>query len=94
MPDEEVVDTMLCDILEATEWKVGKIFDDSDSRCGEEHEWMTKLNICLIPLKKIPEINYTHGSLKQPMTKDILWSVTISLFIREWLREGGYSEQK
>ena len=38
MPDEEVVDTMLCDILEATEWKVGKIFDDSDSRCGEEHE--------------------------------------------------------
>ena len=27
------------------------------------------------------------------MTKEILWRVTIFLFIREWMREGGYSDK-
>ena len=26
------------DILEALEWKNGKIYDDSDSSCGKDHE--------------------------------------------------------
>ena len=35
---EDVFDTMGYDILEAMELKNGKIFDDSYSRCGGEHE--------------------------------------------------------
>ena len=27
------------------------------------------------------------------MAKDILWGVTIFLFLREWMTDGGYSEQ-
>ena len=38
MPYEEVVDTMGYDMLDEMEWKNGKICDDSDFRCGEEHE--------------------------------------------------------
>ena len=38
MPDEVVVDTVGDDMMESMEWKNGKICDDSDSRCGEEHE--------------------------------------------------------
>ena len=38
MPDGYVIDTIVYDILEAMELKNGKIFDDSDSRFGEEHE--------------------------------------------------------
>ena len=38
MPYEEVVDTMGDDILEAMGWKNGKMYDESDSSCGEEHE--------------------------------------------------------
>ena len=44
---------------------------------------MTKLNLCLIPLKKILEINYTYVSLTQPMGKDIFWSVKIFLLSPE-----------
>ena len=35
---EEVVDTMGDYMLDEMEWKNGKICDDSDSSCGEEHE--------------------------------------------------------
>ena len=35
---EGVVDTMGDDMLDEMEWKNGKIYDDSDSSCGEEHE--------------------------------------------------------
>ena len=45
-------------------------------------KFMMTLNLCLIPLKKILEINYTYGSLKQPTKKDILWRVTI-IFISQ-----------
>ena len=38
MPDYEVFDTMVDDILEAIELKNVHMYDDSDSRCGEEHE--------------------------------------------------------
>ena len=39
---------------------------------------ITTLNLCLMPLKKILEINYTYGSLKQP-TEKIPWRVTVFL---------------
>ena len=45
---------------------------------GRSMECMTKLNLCLMLLKKILEINYTYGSLPQPMEKNILWKVTIT----------------
>ena len=38
MPYEEVVDSMGDDMLDEMEWKNGKICDESDSSCGEEHE--------------------------------------------------------
>ena len=42
----------------------------------------------MISLKKILEINYKYGSLKQPMVKDILCRVTI-LFISHILSDRG-----
>ena len=36
---------------------------------GKNMELMITLNLCLIHLKKILEINYTYGSLKQPTEK-------------------------
>ena len=42
------------EMLEAIEWINGKMYDDYDPICGEEHEINMKLNICLFPLKKIP----------------------------------------
>ena len=38
MPDEEVVDTMGDDMLEEMEWENGKICDDSNYSCEDEHE--------------------------------------------------------
>ena len=38
IPYKEVVDTMVDDILDELEWKNGKICDENDSICGEEHE--------------------------------------------------------
>ena len=55
-------------------------------------KWMMPLNIWMMPLKKILEINYTYGSMTQPTAKEILWRVTIYLFLRESTRDGGYSE--
>ena len=43
---------------------------------------MMKLNLCMTPLKKVLDINYTYGYLKQPTKKDILWRVTI-IFISQ-----------
>ena len=37
MKYEDVVDTIRDDMLDEMEWKNGKICDDSDSSCGEEH---------------------------------------------------------
>ena len=51
---------------------------------------MITINLCMTPLHKILEINYTYGYLKQPMEKNFLWRVTI-IFIsqimgeREWV---------
>ena len=53
---------------------------------GGSMKWMMEINICLIPLKKILEINYTYGSMEKPMAKEILFSVTTFFFIREWMR--------
>ena len=49
---------------------------------GRNMKLMMALNICLMPLKKVLEINYTHGSLKQPTEKNILWRVTIFFIIQ------------
>ena len=54
---------------------------------------MMKLNLCLMPLKKILYMDYKYVSMTKPMAKEILWRVTIFLFLREWMREGGYLEQ-
>ena len=61
---------------------------------GRSMKWMMTLNLCLIPLKKILEINYTYGYLTQPMAKEILWRVTVFLFLREWMREGFIQSKK
>ena len=37
MTYEDVVDTIVDDMMYGMEWKNGKIFDDSYSSCGEEH---------------------------------------------------------
>ena len=60
---------------------------------GRIMKWMMTLNLCLMPLNKILEINYTYGSLTQPIMKKILWRVNMFLFLREWMREWVYSEQ-
>ena len=44
---------------------------------GRNMKFIMTLNLCLIPLKEIPEINYAYGSRKQPTEKYILWRVTI-----------------
>ena len=49
---------------------------------GRKMKWVMTLNICMMPLNKILEINYTHGSLKQPTEKNILWRVTIFFIIQ------------
>ena len=36
---------------------------------GRNMKLIMTLNLCLIPLEKILEINYTYVSLKQPMAK-------------------------
>ena len=44
---------------------------------GGSMKQMMTLNLCMMPLYKILEINYTYGSMTQPMTKEILWRVKI-----------------
>ena len=44
---------------------------------GRGMKWMMTINLCLMPLKKILEINYKYGSLTQSTTNKILWRVTI-----------------
>ena len=42
-----------------------------------------------MPLKKILEINYTYGYLKEPITKKILWRVTILCISQRMSERGG-----
>ena len=44
---------------------------------GRNMKLMMTLDLCMIPLKKILDINYSYGSLKQPTEKNILWRVTV-----------------
>ena len=74
--------------------KYGKICDDSDSSKGRNIKLTMILNLYMMPLNKILEINYTYGSLKQPTTTNILWRVTVYLFIRGWVIEMDYLQQK
>ena len=60
---------------------------------GGRMKWIMTLNLCLMPSKKILDINYTYSSLTKQMKKKILWRLTILLFIREWMIKGGYLEQ-
>ena len=47
IPDEEVVDNMLDDVLEEMEWKHFNICDNSDSSCGggELNEWWNLISL-------------------------------------------------
>ena len=56
--------------------------------------WMMTINLCLMPLKKILEINYTYGSLTQPMTKEILWRVNIFFIYQRMDERGGLFREK
>ena len=56
--------------------------------------WMMTINLCLMPLKKIIEINYTYGSLTQPMTKEILWRVNIFFIYQRMDERGGLFREK
>ena len=49
---------------------------------------MITIILCMTPLHKILEINYTYGYLKQQMEKNILWRVTI-IFISQIIGERG-----
>ena len=55
---------------------------------------MMTLNICMVPLKKIIEINYKCGSLKQPMAKNILCRVTIFFICQKMGERGGVFRAK
>ena len=44
---------------------------------GRNMKLMTTLNICLMPLNKILDINYTYGSIKKTTDKNILGRVII-----------------
>ena len=55
-------------------------------------KWIMKLNLCIMPLRKIIDIKYTYGSLTKPILKEKLWRVTIFLFLKECMRKGGYLE--
>ena len=52
-------------------------------------KWIMTLNICFMPLKKILDINYTYGSLKNPMSKEILGRVTIFSINNRMNERGG-----
>ena len=39
---------------------------------GRNMKFIITLNLCLMPLKKILEINYTYGYLKQPTEKNLV----------------------
>ena len=61
---------------------------------GSNIKLIMTLNLFMIPLNKILETNYTYGSPKQQIAKNILCRITI-LFISQIMGEGGwYSEQK
>ena len=47
---------------------------------GRNMKLMMTLNICMIPLKKILEINYTYVYLKQPTKKYLVEGNNISYF--------------
>ena len=47
---------------------------------GRNMELMMKINLCLIPLKKILYINYTYGNLKNQRKKYLVEGNTIFYF--------------
>ena len=74
--------------------KNGKVCDDSDSSCRGYMKCMMTLNVYLMPLNKILEIKYTYGSLKQQITKNILWRVTIFFISQRMVERGGLFRAK
>ena len=69
MSYEGVVDTMGDDILDETEWKMVGYLMTLIIAVGRNIKLMMTINLYLMPLKKILDINYTYGSLKQPTKK-------------------------
>ena len=77
IPYEEVVDTMGDDMLYELELKMVRYVMTLILAVRRNMELMMKINLCLMPLKKILEINYTYSYMKQPTEKYILWKVKI-----------------
>ena len=94
MPYEDVFDTMRNDMLEEMEYKMLISVMTLILAVGKDVKWIMTLTLCLIPLNKILYINiYTWISEQNNAAKDLVKRDNF-LFIREWFREGGYSEQK
>ena len=69
IPDEDMVDTMGDDMLEAMECKNGNICDDSGYGFREEHGIYGDTFYLSNFLKQIVEIKYTYVSLNQLMSQ-------------------------
>ena len=74
--------------------KKSTIYDDSDYSCGGSMKWMRTLILCQMSLNKILEINYTCGSLTQPMVKEILWRVAPFFIYQRMYERGGLFRSK
>ena len=61
---------------------------------GGSMKQMMTLILCLIPLNKILEVNHIYGYLAQPMTKEILWRVTIFFISHRMDGRGGLFRAK
>ena len=61
---------------------------------GRSMKWMMTLNLCLMSLGKIIDINYTYGSMIQPMSKEILCRVTIIFIYHRMDDRGGLFRAK
>ena len=56
---------------------------------GRRMKCIMTLNLCLMPLKKIIEMNYKYVSLIKPMAKEILWRVNIFFIYQRMDERGG-----
>ena len=69
IPEKDMVDTMGYDMLEVMGWKMVRYVMTLILDLGRNMKWMMTINICIVPLKKIIEINYKCEYIKRPMVK-------------------------
>ena len=95
MPDEDVVDNMGYDMLEAMERINYNICDDSDYFCGGNMKWIMKINFYLMSLKKILDIIYIYIWIFESTNGAKNLVKVNNIFIYQRMVEiGGYSQQK